>query len=76
MIDNPYRRPSIHRDTLAAASAIYQGLESLQYIPKPSLTHFSELHGNEDGTIPATFQIIYMVCNVHFSALVTESELY
>ncbi|TFY79567.1 hypothetical protein EWM64_g4446 [Hericium alpestre] len=34
------RRPHIHRDTLAAASAIYK-----------------ELHGKEDGTIPATFQI-------------------
>jgi len=38
------RRPIIHRDTLAAAAAIYK-----------------ELHGNEDGTIPATFQIIYMI---------------
>ncbi|EEB87644.1 hypothetical protein MPER_14944, partial [Moniliophthora perniciosa FA553] len=38
-----YRRPFIHRDTLAAASAIYK-----------------ELHGNEDGSIPATFQIIFM----------------
>ncbi|KAG7097387.1 hypothetical protein E1B28_004737 [Marasmius oreades] len=37
------RRHFIHRDTLAAASAIYK-----------------ELHGNEDGTIPATFQIIFM----------------
>ncbi|KAF5364269.1 hypothetical protein D9756_000280 [Leucocoprinus leucothites] len=34
------RRPFIHRDTLAAASAIYK-----------------ELHGNDDGSIPATFQI-------------------
>ena len=76
MIDNPCRRPLIHRDTLAAALAIYQGLGSLQYTSKASLTHFSELHGNEDGTIPATFQIIYMVCNVHFSAIVIESELY
>ncbi|KAJ3487255.1 hypothetical protein NLI96_g3663 [Meripilus lineatus] len=38
------RRNFIHRDTLAAASAIYQAL-----------------HGNEDGTIPATFQIIYLI---------------
>ncbi|KAI0082545.1 S-adenosyl-L-methionine-dependent methyltransferase [Panus rudis PR-1116 ss-1] len=38
------RRHFIHRDTLAAASAIYK-----------------ELHGNEDGTIPATFQIIYLI---------------
>ncbi|KAH7909452.1 S-adenosyl-L-methionine-dependent methyltransferase [Hygrophoropsis aurantiaca] len=38
------RRHFMHRDTLAAASAIYK-----------------ELHGNEDGSIPATFQIIYMI---------------
>jgi len=38
------RRNYIHRDTLAAASAIYK-----------------EMHGKKDGTIPATFQIIYMI---------------
>ncbi|KAF8138313.1 S-adenosyl-L-methionine-dependent methyltransferase [Boletus edulis] len=38
------RRHFLHRDTLAAASAIYQ-----------------ELHGNKDGSIPATFQVIYMI---------------
>lgn len=38
------RRHFIHRDTLAAASAIYK-----------------ELHGTGDGTIPATFQVIYMI---------------
>ncbi|KAJ3740957.1 S-adenosyl-L-methionine-dependent methyltransferase [Lentinula detonsa] len=38
------RRHIIHRDTLAAASAIYK-----------------ELHGTEDGTIPATFQVIFMI---------------
>jgi len=38
------RRGYIHRDTLAAASAIYK-----------------EMHGKEDGTVPATFQIIYMI---------------
>ncbi|EMD40369.1 hypothetical protein CERSUDRAFT_110965 [Gelatoporia subvermispora B] len=38
------RRHLIHRDTLAAASAIYK-----------------ELHGQEDGSIPATFQIIYVI---------------
>ncbi|KAH8092461.1 S-adenosyl-L-methionine-dependent methyltransferase [Cristinia sonorae] len=38
------RRHLIHRDTLAAASAIYK-----------------ELHGNPDGTIPATFQVIYVI---------------
>ncbi|KAK1232102.1 hypothetical protein PQX77_004760 [Marasmius sp. AFHP31] len=43
------RRHFIHRDTLAAASAIYK-----------------ELHGNEDGTVPATFQVVFMV-NVNSS---------
>ncbi|THG97486.1 hypothetical protein EW026_g4531 [Hermanssonia centrifuga] len=38
------RRSFIHRDTLAAASAIYK-----------------ELHANEDGSIPATFQVIYVI---------------
>ncbi|KAH9965975.1 S-adenosyl-L-methionine-dependent methyltransferase [Russula dissimulans] len=38
------RRHLLHRDTLAAASAIYK-----------------ELHGQEDGTIPATFQVIYLI---------------
>ncbi|KAI0355402.1 S-adenosyl-L-methionine-dependent methyltransferase [Trametes cingulata] len=38
------RRHFIHRDTLAAASAIYK-----------------ELHGQEDGTVPATFQVIYVI---------------
>jgi len=38
------RRHFLHRDTLAAASAIYK-----------------ELHGNDDGTVPATFQVIYMI---------------
>ncbi|KAJ3362439.1 hypothetical protein GGF32_006085 [Allomyces javanicus] len=38
------RRPFLHRDTLLAASSIYQ-----------------QLHGNPDGTVPATFQIIYLI---------------
>lgn len=38
------RRHILHRDTLAAASAIYKAL-----------------HGNEDGSVPATFQVIYVI---------------
>ncbi|KAI0340873.1 S-adenosyl-L-methionine-dependent methyltransferase [Trametopsis cervina] len=38
------RRHILHRDTLAAASAIYK-----------------EMHGNEDGSIPATFQVIFVI---------------
>ncbi|KZO98182.1 S-adenosyl-L-methionine-dependent methyltransferase [Calocera viscosa TUFC12733] len=38
------RRHYIPRDTLIAASAIYEAL-----------------HGSEDGTVPATFQVIYVI---------------
>ncbi|KDR84075.1 hypothetical protein GALMADRAFT_275287 [Galerina marginata CBS 339.88] len=38
------RRNIIHRDTLAASSAIYK-----------------EMYGSDDGSIQATFQIIYMI---------------
>ncbi|KAJ1978856.1 hypothetical protein H4R33_005875 [Dimargaris cristalligena] len=38
------RRPYLPRDTLMAATSIYQAL-----------------HGNEDGTVPATFQIVFMI---------------
>ncbi|ORZ40427.1 S-adenosyl-L-methionine-dependent methyltransferase [Catenaria anguillulae PL171] len=38
------RRPLLKRDTLAAASSIYQSM-----------------HGNPDGSIPATFQVIYLI---------------
>ncbi|KAJ1961574.1 hypothetical protein IWQ62_003816 [Dispira parvispora] len=38
------RRPYLPRDTLMAASSIY-----------------NQLHGNEDGTVPATFQIIFLI---------------
>ncbi|KIP10408.1 hypothetical protein PHLGIDRAFT_497057 [Phlebiopsis gigantea 11061_1 CR5-6] len=38
------RRHFLHRDTLTAASAIYNAL-----------------HANEDGSVPATFQIIYVI---------------
>lgn len=38
------RKSVLHRDTLFAASAIYQAM-----------------YGNEDGSIPATYQILYMI---------------
>ncbi|CAA7258586.1 unnamed protein product [Cyclocybe aegerita] len=38
------RRHFVHRDTLAAASAIYK-----------------EMYGTGDGSVPATFQVIYMI---------------
>ena len=57
------RRQTIHRDTLAAASAIYKGIQAFPYNLDNILTVRPELHGQEDGTVPATFQIIYMVCS-------------
>ena len=57
------RRPYIHRDTLAAASAIYKGEWTPYECCQDVLTkRLVALHGNEDGSIPATFQIVYMVC--------------
>ncbi|QRV87568.1 methyltransferase domain protein [Ceratobasidium sp. AG-Ba] len=41
------RKTFLKRDTLIAADAIYKG--------RPAM------HANEDGSIPATFQIIYMI---------------
>lgn len=50
------RRAGISRDVLIAAEAIYKGTckeggEGLMV----------ELYGKEDGTVPATFQVIFMV---------------
>ena len=59
------RKPYIQRDTLAAASAIYTGAFHLDQSLKMAKQRI-ELHGNEDGSIPATFQIIYMASLVQF----------
>ncbi|KAF8076709.1 hypothetical protein FPV67DRAFT_1714822 [Lyophyllum atratum] len=56
------RRHLIHRDTLAAASAIYKGF--VIAVPDGSCANLdlhSEMHGNEDGSVPATFQVVYMI---------------
>lgn len=63
LIDILYRRPMLHRDTLMAAAAIYKGNLKIQG-EKVLIVYcesYIELHGNPDGTIPATFEIIYMV---------------
>ncbi|NXG53254.1 NDUF5 hydroxylase, partial [Psilopogon haemacephalus] len=39
------RKPLLHRETMLAAAAIYQ----------------AEMYGNSDGSVPATFQIYYMI---------------
>ncbi|KAK4050425.1 hypothetical protein OIV83_003495 [Microbotryomycetes sp. JL201] len=44
------RRPKLRRDTLMAAASIYKGDNE-----------GAKLHGHEDGTIPATFQIMHMI---------------
>ena len=55
------RRNIIHRDTLVAASAIYKGwcfrFSKHEYFS----VELPELHGSENGVVPATFHIIYMV---------------
>lgn len=45
-----------------AAAAIYKGA-SLSSLERKVLTALisTDLHGHEDGTIPATFQIMHMV---------------
>lgn len=54
----------LHRDTLMAAAAIYKGNffeETMNEDLIVDMDLYIELHGNPDGTIPATFEIIYMV---------------
>jgi hypothetical protein len=59
------RRPFIKRDVLIAADAIYRGTVRLSIVyrhPDPLISpQNTELHGNPDGTVPATFQVIYLV---------------
>ncbi|KFP06335.1 NADH dehydrogenase [ubiquinone] 1 alpha subcomplex assembly factor 5, partial [Calypte anna] len=43
------RKPLLHRETMLAAAAIYRG------------KYWREMYGNSDGTVPATFQIYYMI---------------
>lgn len=58
------RRPFLKRDTLLAAASIYKGKSD--YITYKNFVYSCfiaciELHGNPDGSIPATFSIIYLV---------------
>src|SRR4051812_22144559 len=59
------RRPFIKRDVLIAADAIYRGRFDLVALPRADPTddvvETTELHGNPDGSVPATFQVIYLV---------------
>lgn len=63
------RRPYVKRDVLLAAEAIYKG-NAFRYHARHAADHatyLAELHGLEDGTIPATFQIIFLVRTWLFS---------
>lgn len=59
------RRPRLKEDTLLAAASIYKGELRKVCSAASNLTEsrrrLAELHGHEDGTIPATFQIMHMV---------------
>jgi hypothetical protein len=50
----------MHRDTLMAAAAAYKGMTSTRK-DTPGSHLPTALHGTEDGNIPATFQVIFMV---------------
>lgn len=50
----------VSRDVLLAAESIYNGKFASMQSWICGLTRL-ELYGNEDGSVPATFQIIYMV---------------
>lgn len=49
------RRAQIPRDVLLSAASIYQGEYNIGY------WLIVELYGNEDGSVPATFSLIWMV---------------
>lgn len=59
------RRGTLQRDTLIAASAIYQGESRVRARASCALhAHaavHTAMHGSEDGTVPATFATIYCV---------------
>jgi NADH dehydrogenase [ubiquinone] 1 alpha subcomplex assembly factor 5 len=68
MIDSS--RHLLHRETLAAASAIYKGMVE-SYSLGALTTRNLELHGQEDGTVPATFQVIYLVSYIYCATFVS-----
>jgi NADH dehydrogenase [ubiquinone] 1 alpha subcomplex assembly factor 5 len=62
------RRPFIKRDVLIAGDAIYRGEFFKRHVGPETWRKMLmagsagvELHGNEDGSVPATFQVIYLV---------------
>jgi NADH dehydrogenase [ubiquinone] 1 alpha subcomplex assembly factor 5 len=74
------RRPFIKRDILLSAEAIYKGqfvvwgvkswmLLAIRRGLADAVRGLVELHGHEDGTVPATFQVIYLVSPAQFLPL-------
>jgi hypothetical protein len=72
------RRPFIKRDILLSAEAIYKGqfvvwgvkswmLLAIRRGLADAIWNSVELHGHEDGTVPATFQVIYLVSLAYLS---------
>jgi NADH dehydrogenase [ubiquinone] 1 alpha subcomplex assembly factor 5 len=60
------RRAKLDPDTLLAAASIYRGSFSSPSFPSlvplaDGAERDAELHGHEDGTVPATFQIMHMI---------------
>ena len=62
------RKLHLHRETMFAAASIYKGRKTISspkillwFIGNMLEHNNAELYGNEDGSIPATFQIIYMI---------------
>jgi NADH dehydrogenase [ubiquinone] 1 alpha subcomplex assembly factor 5 len=56
-----HRRPFLHRDSLLAAAAIYKGASCPQLCPATLTAADAEMHGLDDGTIPASFSVIYAI---------------
>ena len=54
-----HRAHMIPNDVITAASAIYKGEED--HVISCDLMLSLEMYGDNDGTIPATFQILYLI---------------
>uniref|UniRef100_F7A0S9 Arginine-hydroxylase NDUFAF5, mitochondrial n=1 Tax=Xenopus tropicalis TaxID=8364 RepID=F7A0S9_XENTR len=56
------RRSLLHRDSMIAAAAIYQDQRSINHCRRcRELELNTDMYGEEDGTVPATFQVYYMI---------------
>jgi NADH dehydrogenase [ubiquinone] 1 alpha subcomplex assembly factor 5 len=55
------RRAGISRDVLIAAEAIYKGMSKRGRRGGETDGLSIDMYGKEDGSVPATFQVIFMV---------------